>query len=142
MRSGQQSSDIYLRPQFDPAIVVDTGRMLSGILRDLKEMTAEQVDCWELLYQLTLRDLKLRYKQTAMGFGWAVFMPLLNTALFSVIFTRVAPLETGAPYPVWSYCGLAVWNFFASGVKFATNSLSSNISLVTKVYFQIGRAHV
>ena len=70
-----------------------------------------------------------------MGFGWAVFMPLLNTALFSVIFVRVAPIDTGVPYPVWVYCGLAVWNFFSAGVKFATNSLASNMNLVTKVYF-------
>lgn len=98
-------------------------------------MVAEQAEYRELLYQITLRDLKLRYKQTIMGFGWAVFMPLLNTALFSVIFTRVAPIDTGVPYPVWVYCGLAVWNFFSSAVKFATNSLSGNISLVTKVYF-------
>lgn len=109
--------------------------MSGGLGSELKEMIAEQVEYRELLYQVTLRDLKLRYKQTIMGFGWAVFMPLLNTALFSVIFTRVAPLETPVPYPVWAYCGLAVWNFFASGVKFATNSLSGNIQLVTKVYF-------
>jgi homopolymeric O-antigen transport system permease protein len=104
-------------------------------LSDFREMIAEQVDYRELLYQLTLRDLRLRYKQTIMGFAWAVFMPLLNTALFSVIFTRVARLDTEVPYPVWAYCGLAVWNFFATGVKFATNSLAGNMQLVTKVFF-------
>ena len=52
-----------------------------------------------------------------------------------MIFTRVAPIDTGVPYPVWVYCGLAVWNFFASAVKFATNSLAGNMHLVTKVYF-------
>ena len=109
--------------------------MTTSILSEYKEILLEQSQYKELLYQITLRDLKLRYKQTVMGFAWAVFMPLLNTALFSVIFTRVAPLDTGVPYPVWAYCGLAVWNFFSSGVKFATNSLSGNINLVTKVYF-------
>jgi ABC-type polysaccharide/polyol phosphate export permease len=109
--------------------------MSSHILSEFKEMVAEQVEYRELLYQITLRDLTLRYKQTAMGFAWAVFMPLLNTALFSVIFTRVAPIDTGVPYAVWAYLGLAVWNFFSSGVKFATSSLSGNIHLVTKVYF-------
>jgi lipopolysaccharide transport system permease protein len=109
--------------------------MAVPILSEFKEMFLEQVEYKELLYQITLRDLKLRYKQTVMGFGWAVFMPLLNTALFSVIFTRVAPIETAVPYPVWVYCGLAVWNFFSGGVKFATNSLAGNIQLVTKVYF-------
>jgi lipopolysaccharide transport system permease protein len=109
--------------------------MNSPLVAEFKEMFLEQSEYRELLYQLTLRDLRLRYKQTVMGFGWAVFMPLLNTALFSVIFTRVAPIDTGVPYPVWAYCGLAVWNFFGGGVKFATNSLAGNMNLVTKVYF-------
>ena len=56
----------------------------------VKEMLTEQVEYRELLYQMTRRDLLLRYKQTVMGFGWAIFMPLVNTAVFSVIFTRVA----------------------------------------------------
>ena len=95
---------------------------MSSIVSNFKEMLLEQAEYKELLYQVTLRDLRLRYKQTIMGFGWAVFMPLLNTALFSVIFVRVAPIDTGVAYPVWVYCGLAVWNFFSAGVKFATNS--------------------
>ena len=111
--------------------------MTESLVADVKEMVAEQLEYRELLYQITLRDLKLRYKQTVMGFGWAIFMPLLNTALFSVIFMEVAPsaFQTAVPYPVWVYCGLAFWNFFAAGVRFATNSLSGNLNLVTKVYF-------
>src|SRR2546421_13090709 len=109
--------------------------MSMSILSEFREMVAEQAEYRELLYQITLRDLKLRYKQTVMGFGWAVFMPLLNTALFSVIFTRVAPIETPVPYPVRVYCGFAVWNFFSGGVRFPTNSLSGNMTLVTKGYF-------
>jgi lipopolysaccharide transport system permease protein len=108
---------------------------MKAILADFREMLSEEFEYKELLYQLTLRDIRLRYKQTVMGFGWAIFMPLLNTAVFSVIFTRVAPLDTGVPYPLWSYCGLAAWNCFASGVRFATNSVSGNMQLVTKVYF-------
>src|SRR5258708_9294057 len=98
-------------------------------------MVAEQIQYRELLYQMTKRDLLLRYKQTVMGFGWAIFMPLVNTAVFSVIFTRVAPIETGVPYPIFAYCGLFTWNFFASSLRFAVNSLTSNPNLVTKVYF-------
>jgi ABC-type polysaccharide/polyol phosphate export permease len=98
-------------------------------------MVHEQVHYRELLYQMTRRDLLLRYKQTVMGFGWAVFMPLVNTAVFSVIFTRVAPIETPVPYPLFAFCGLLVWNFFASSLKFSVNSLTSNPNLVTKVYF-------
>jgi lipopolysaccharide transport system permease protein len=102
---------------------------------DLKEMVREQYEYRELLYQMTLRDLLLRYKQTVMGFGWAIFMPLVNTAVFSVIFTRVAPLDVGMPYPLFAFCGLLAWNFSASSFRFAVQSLTSNASLVTKVYF-------
>jgi ABC-type polysaccharide/polyol phosphate export permease len=70
-----------------------------------------------------------------MGFGWAVFMPLVNTAMFSVIFTRVAPLETPVPYPLFAFCGLWVWNFFASSLRFSVTSLTANSNLVSKVYF-------
>jgi ABC-type polysaccharide/polyol phosphate export permease len=98
-------------------------------------MVLEQRDYRELLLQMTRRDLMLRYKQTIMGFGWAVFMPIVNTAVFSVIFTRVAPIDTGVPYPVFAFCGLLAWNFFASTLRFSVNSLTSNTSLVTKVYF-------
>jgi ABC-type polysaccharide/polyol phosphate export permease len=62
--------------------------MTASILSEFKEMFLEQAEYRELLYQISLRDPRLRYKQTVMGFGWAVFMPLLNTALSSVIFTR------------------------------------------------------
>jgi ABC-2 type transport system permease protein/lipopolysaccharide transport system permease protein len=98
-------------------------------------MFAELVEYRELLVRMTLRDLMLRYKQTVMGFGWAIFMPLLNTVIFSVVFMRVAPIETGVPYPLFAFCGLLCWNFFASSLRFAVNSLTSNVSLVTKVYF-------
>jgi len=70
-----------------------------------------------------------------MGFGWAVFMPLVNTLIFSVIFMRVAPVSTGVPYPLYAYSGLLVWNAFASSLRFAVTSLTANSSLVTKIYF-------
>ena len=108
---------------------------MSALVRDLREMVAELVEYRELLVQMTKRDLLLRYKQTVMGFGWAIFMPLVNTAVFSVIFTRVAPIDTGVPYPLFAFCGLLAWNFFASTLRFAVTSLVSNMSLVTKVYF-------
>jgi lipopolysaccharide transport system permease protein len=109
--------------------------MNQGLATDLKEMVHEQFEFRELLVQMTVRDLLLRYKQTVMGFGWAIFMPLVNTAVFSVIFTRVAPLDTGMPYPLFAYCGLLAWNFSASSFRFAVLSLTSNANLVTKVYF-------
>ena len=105
------------------------------LFAQFKEMFAEQVEYRELLYQMTLRDLLLRYKQTVMGFGWAVFMPLVNTAVFSVIFTRVAKIDTPVPYPLFAFCGFLFWNFFASSLRFSVLSLTSNSNLVTKVYF-------
>ena len=112
--------------------------MDSKLLRlktDVGEMFSEQIEYRELLVQMTMRDLVVRYKQSVMGFGWAVFMPLLNTIVFSVIFTRVAPLDTSVPYPVFAYTGLLFWNFFASSLRFSVNSLSGNSVLVTKIYF-------
>ena len=105
------------------------------LFAQINEMIGEQVEYRELLYQMTLRDLLLRYKQTVMGFGWAVFMPLVNTAIFSVIFTRVARIETPGPYPLFAFCGFLFWNFFASSLRFSVLSLTSNSNLVTKVYF-------
>src|SRR5213596_615121 len=109
--------------------------VFATLTNELREMALEQVQFRELLLQITLRDLRVRYKQTIMGFGWAMFMPLVNTAVFSVIFMRVAPLDTGMPYPLFAYCGLLTWNFSASSFRFAVTSLTSNANLVTKVYF-------
>src|SRR5688572_13012640 len=106
-----------------------------GIAAMVREMAREQLEYRELLVQIVKRDLALRYKQTAMGFAWALFMPLVNTAVFSVIFTRVARVDTGVPYPLYAFCGFLFWNFFASSLRFAAVSLTSNMTLVTKVYF-------
>ena len=108
---------------------------MSALTRDVREMFDELLEYRELLTEMTKRDLLLRYKQTIMGFGWAVFMPLVNTAVFSVIFTRVAPIDTGVAYPLFAFCGLLAWNFFASTLRFSVTSLVSNMNLVTKVYF-------
>ena len=102
---------------------------------EIREIIAEQIEFRELLFQMVARDLLLRYKQTAMGVGWALLMPLLNTAIFSVVFMRVAPVHTRVPYPLFAYCGLLVWNLTASALRFSVTSLTANSSLVTKVYF-------
>ncbi len=109
--------------------------MLSRLRRDLGEMVHEQFEYRELTYQMTMRDLRLRYKQSVMGFGWAIFMPLVNTLIFSVVFTRIATVPTPVPYPLFAYCGLLCWNFFAMSLKFAAISLTANSNLVSKVYF-------
>jgi lipopolysaccharide transport system permease protein len=109
--------------------------VMSAFASDFREMVAEQVQYRELLVQVTKRDLLLRYKQTVMGFAWALFMPIINTVVFSVIFTRVAPIDVGMPYPLFAFCGLLAWNASASAFRFALISLTSNTNLVTKVYF-------
>jgi ABC-type polysaccharide/polyol phosphate export permease len=106
-----------------------------SVWQDCREMVKEQVTYRDLLYQMTKRDLLLRYKQTVLGFGWAIFMPLVNTAVFSVVFMRVAKIDVGMPYPLFAFTGLLTWNFFASSLKFAIVSLTSNSQLVSKVYF-------
>src|SRR2546427_11829389 len=70
-----------------------------------------------------------------MGFGWAVFTPLLNLVVFSVVFTHVVPIQTTLPYPIYAYAGLLPWNFFASALRFSMTSLTNNQTLVTRVYF-------
>ena len=92
---------------------------MNQMLADVKEMLHEQVEYHELFWQMTKRDLLLRYKQTIMGFGWAIFMPVVNTIIFSVVFTRVARIDVGVPYPLFAFTGLLAWNFFASSLKFA-----------------------
>jgi lipopolysaccharide transport system permease protein len=108
---------------------------VTTLWQDLREMVHEQVQYRDLLFQMVKRDLTLRYKQTFMGAGWAVFMPLLNTVVFSVIFMRVARIDVGVPYPLFAYSGLVAWNLFASSLRLSITSLTSNMGLVTKVYF-------
>jgi lipopolysaccharide transport system permease protein len=90
----------------------------------------------ELLYFLALRDVKVRYKQTAIGAAWAVLQPLTVMVVFTFVFGRVANLSSeGAPYALFALAGLVPWTYFASYLQSASLSLSSNVSLVSKVYF-------
>lgn len=107
----------------------------AGRRAPLRAMLVEPVRYRELLYSLVRRDLLLRYKQTLLGFGWAVMVPLLHMLVFTVIFTRVVPLETDLPYPIYAYAGLLPWSFFASALTFGATSLTQNVNLVTKVWF-------
>lgn len=106
-----------------------------SLTADVRDMLREQREYVELSYALVRRDLRLRYQNSFMGFGWAVFAPLLQMLIFSLVFTRVVPLETGSPYPVYAYVGLWSWNLFAASLRFAGTSLTANPNLVTKVYF-------
>lgn len=96
-------------------------------------------DLWhyrELLYFLAWRDVKVRYKQTAIGVLWAVLQPVLTTAIFTVLFTQFARFDSlSVPYPLFALSGLLVWIFVSSSINAAGNSLINNGNLITKVYF-------
>ena len=96
-------------------------------------------DLWtyrELLYFLTWRDIKVRYKQTLLGIAWVVMQPLLMTLIFSVFLGILARVPTGGiPYALLIYTALLPWNLFSTGVITAAYSLVGNSNLITKVYF-------
>lgn len=90
----------------------------------------------ELLAFFAWRDLKVRYKQTALGVAWALLQPLFMMIVFSVFFGNLAKVPSdGLPYPIFAYCGLLPWQLFAYVLTNASNSLVANERLVTKVYF-------
>ena len=99
---------------------------------DLKELWAYR----ELLYFLTWRDVKIKYKQTAIGVAWVVLQPLLTTAIFTIIFSSFARFDTGdVPYPLFALSGLMIWLFVQTAISMASASFVNNANLVTKVYF-------
>jgi len=90
----------------------------------------------ELLYFLAWRDIKVRYKQTALGVLWAFLQPFVKLIVFSVIFGRLAKIDSeGFPYPVFLYAGLLPWQFFSEALSQSSNSVVGSGGLITKVYF-------
>jgi lipopolysaccharide transport system permease protein len=90
----------------------------------------------DLIYFLVWRDVKVVYKQTILGFGWAIIRPLFSMILFSVVFGRLAKVPSeGIPYPIFSYAGLIPWTYFSSALTASTQSLITQANVFTKVYF-------
>src|SRR3989338_9273910 len=87
------------------------------ILERFKELLSYRT----LLWTLTWRDVRVRYKQSLLGIVWAMFIPLSMMLLFSFIFTRVVTVKVDIPYPIFAYCGLLPWQFFSSATTSATN---------------------
>ena len=113
-----------------PSIVIRPPRGWAPL--DLREFAGAH----ELLYFLVLRNLKLRYKQTALGAAWALLQPLLTMAVFTVVFGRLARLGSdGLPYPVFALAALVPWTYFANAFTQAGNSLVDQQQLLTKIYF-------
>ncbi|MBN2304982.1 MAG: ABC transporter permease [Anaerolineae bacterium] len=90
----------------------------------------------ELLYFLTWRDVKVRYKQTILGAAWAIIQPFFTMVVFSIFFGRLAQIPSdGIPYPIFSYAALVPWTFFANGLTQSSNSLVMSSNLIKKIYF-------
>ena len=90
----------------------------------------------ELLGVFIWRDLKVRYKQTVIGVGWAVFQPLFTAIVYSLIFGRFAKFPSGSlPYPIFAFAGILAWQYFSAALNVSAGSLVANVPLITKVYF-------
>jgi lipopolysaccharide transport system permease protein len=99
---------------------------------DLRELWTYR----ELITTFTMRDVKLRYKQTGLGIAWAVLQPVLTMLIFSIIFGRLANLPSdGVPYPLFVLAALLPWTLFAEGLTRSTTSMVTNANIMTKVYF-------
>src|SRR5215210_7425267 len=97
---------------------------------------AELWEYRELLYFLTWRDVKVRYKQTALGAAWAIIQPFFMMIVFSLFFGKLGGIPSdGVPYPVFAFCALLPWQLFAHALAESSNSLVANERLITKVYF-------
>jgi lipopolysaccharide transport system permease protein len=113
-----------------PHLVLEPTR--SWVALNLRDIWAYR----ELLYFLTWRDVRVRYKQTLLGAGWAVMQPLFTMIVFTIIFGRFAKLPSdGIPYPLFAYSVLMPWTFFSNALSTSSNSLVVSSGLITKVYF-------
>jgi lipopolysaccharide transport system permease protein len=113
-----------------PLVIIQASK--SNIFVNLREFWAYR----ELLYFLTWRDVKVRYKQTVLGAAWAILQPLMMMLVFTFFFGRLAGIRSGdIPYPIFAYAGLLPWTFFANAITNGGNSLVGSTNLITKVYF-------
>jgi lipopolysaccharide transport system permease protein len=90
----------------------------------------------ELFYFFTWRDVKIKYKQTVLGFLWAILQPLFMMLVFTFFFGRTLKIDSGnLPYPIFVFAGLLIWNLFASGLSSASNSMVNNAAIIKKIFF-------
>jgi lipopolysaccharide transport system permease protein len=109
-------------------LVIEAGRTESQYWRDLWRYR-------ELFYFLAWRDILVRYKQTVVGILWALIRPLLTMLVFTIIYSKVAGLSSRIPYAILVFAALLPWQFFATSLSEASNSLIGNANLISKVYF-------
>jgi lipopolysaccharide transport system permease protein len=109
------------------------------VIKSRQRTGLELRDLWshrELFYILAWRDVKVRYKQSALGVTWVVLQPLITMMIFTLLFGRLARIPSeGEPYAIFSYAGLLPWTFFSSAVAASANSLVNSSNIITKVYF-------
>src|SRR6266498_875078 len=123
------SSSAFQNPQVEITLIRPASSWASIGLKELW-------DYRELLYFLTWRDVKSRYKQTALGALWAIIQPFFLMVVFSLFFGRLAGVPSdGIPYPIFTFCALLPWQLFAHALTESSNSLIANERLITKVYF-------
>ncbi|HEX5601684.1 MAG TPA: ABC transporter permease [Pyrinomonadaceae bacterium] len=114
----------------EPLVVIEPNRGWSAL--DLGDLWAYR----ELLYFLTWRDVKVRYKQTELGVAWAIIQPLFTMLVFTLFFGRLAGVPSdNVPYPIFAFTGLVAWTFFSNAITTSGNSLVGSAHLITKVYF-------
>ncbi len=119
-----------VRPARFPKVHIEVRR--GWLALDLPELWAYR----ELLYFFVWRDIKVRYKQTVIGAAWAVLQPVLTMLVFSLFFGKLAKIPSqGLPYPIFYYCALLPWMYFATAMQSATNIVVDQQSVITKVYF-------
>ena len=108
-------------------------------IKPQKKLTLGINELWqyrELFYFFTWRDIKVKYKQTVLGFAWAVLQPFLMMIIFSVFFGKALNVPSdNIPYPIFVFSGLLLWNVFSTGVSNAGNSMVSNANIIKKIYF-------
>ncbi|HYO25416.1 MAG TPA: ABC transporter permease [Lacipirellulaceae bacterium] len=118
------------QPAAEHVLILEAGRTERNYWRDLYRYR-------ELFYILAWRDIAVRYKQTVIGVAWAVVRPFLTMVIFTVIFGRIAGLQSegSAPYALMVLAGMLPWTLFSTSLGEASNSLISNANLISKVYF-------
>ena len=117
-------------PPEEPVVIIEANRR--SLWFDLQKLWHYR----DLLFVLTVRDIKVRYKQTILGILWVVIQPVFMMVFFTLIFGRLAGMPSdGVPYPIFAYAGLLPWTFFSNALNSSANSLVGNSSLITKVYF-------
>ena len=142
------TAQISTEPQIAPGASAPAARPAAdpapqALLTNIRPATGWQLlnvrELWqyrELLYFLTWRDVKVRYKQTLLGAAWAVLQPALMMVVFTIFFGRMANVPTGGlPYPIFVFAGLLPWTFFATAIANAGNSVVGSEKLITKIYF-------